>query len=354
VQLGVDYQLRPYVDFGHPTVAALVTSAPDAGSAAGQIRLTSTGQVLALEPGDLIIAMDEMVFFNRDDLDGHTGQTNLYFRDSRSGLFQVAATTLPDAVTPSKLASGDARRGELNMNPPRLLGGRFTAPFARNQPELRGLLLQSIRDGEVRLTPPQLRDRDGTMATSWSTGAEFTIGMVHETASQQALVEALRSRPHDPDLLRYLTPSLANVERLIDRKLGLLNQGQTDQPRTERIDQQITFQYLWAVYATAAARGVPVPLEAKPPSPSAGAPFAVQLTSQRGATSVQYMPRLNWWIITRSQNRQPEEREWSTCNVGDTVRLTGYYAYITRYADGSSDAARTDLHVARDGTFSLP
>jgi hypothetical protein len=66
------------------------------------------------------------------------------------------------------------------------------------------------------------------------------------------------------------------------------------------------------------------------------------------------MPRLNWWIITRSQRRQPEEREWSTCQIGEPVGMTGFYAYVTGYPDGSKDAPRADLRVTREGPIALP
>ena len=80
-------------------------------------------------------------------------------------------------------------------------------------------------------------------------------GAAHETVDDQALVESLRTDIPDSLLHQYLPSVLTNVERLIDRKLGYLNQGQPEKILKDHIDQKIEFQYMWAVFTTATARG---------------------------------------------------------------------------------------------------
>ena len=82
-QLGFDYQLDRYVQFRQGAMAARVASPPLPGSAATRIRRNDTGELITLEQGDLVVAMDEMAFFSRTDLDEHTGETSIYFRMSR-------------------------------------------------------------------------------------------------------------------------------------------------------------------------------------------------------------------------------------------------------------------------------
>ena len=350
-QLGFDYQLAHYVHFQCGAIVARVSSPPIPGSPASIIRSNETGELITLEPGDLVIAMDDMVFFSRADFDDHKGETTIYFRDSRTGRLGVGKTMLPAEVTPSQLVKGDSRLEPKVIVP---WSSNDRSPFAANQAELRGLLLQSIQDGEVKLGIPKVRDANGTFARSWFPSHTFS-GPAHPTVYEQALVESLRFDLGDPVLNQTLAAALPNVERLIDRQLALLKQNQAEQLGKERLDQQIEFQYLYAVFAAAAARGQSIPpftpLAVPAPAPAA---YFVRLLSQRNASEILYMPRLNWWIITRSQHRQPQAPEWSTCKTGEEIGMMGYYAYIAKYADGSADPPREDLHITQKGDWKLP
>src|SRR5512135_2220866 len=84
-QLGIDYQLAHYVQFYKRALAARVAATTEPGAPATRIRRSDTGEFVMLEPGDLILAMDEMAFYNRDDFDGHVRESTIYFRDSRTG-----------------------------------------------------------------------------------------------------------------------------------------------------------------------------------------------------------------------------------------------------------------------------
>lgn len=306
-----------------------------------------------LEPGDLILAMDEMAFYNRADFDGHVRESTIYFRDSRTGFLQSGRTVLPATVTASTFLRGDRSESEDKIYQEPIKQSDRT-PFASSQPELRGLLLQAIQDGEIKLNPPKMRDAKGSMSRYWFFEPLFS-GRAHETVDDQALVESLRTDIPDSLLHQYLPSVLTNVERLIDRKLGYLNQGEPEKILKDHIDQKIEFQYMWAVFTTATARGESLP----PFAPlhmvgPAAAPFVVRLLSERNATAIQYMPRLNWWIITKSQRREPKDLEWSTCKPGEKVGMSGFYAYVAQYADGSADPPRDDLHITENGDLTLP
>lgn len=333
-------------------IAARVAATPEPGAPATRIRRSDTGEFVMLEPGDLILAMDEMAFYNRADFDGHVRESTIYFRDSRTGFLQSGRTVLPATVADSTFLRGDRSESEVKVyQAPINQSDRI--PFARSQPELRGLLLQAVQDGEVELNPPEMRDAEGSMSRDWFRFGDFSA---HETVQDQALVESLRTKTRDPLLRQYLPSVLTNVERLIDRKLEYLNQGQPEKVLKDQIDQKIEFQYMWAVFTTATARGESLPPFAPPSvvAPAPMAPFAVRFFSQRNATAIQYMPRLNWWIITRSQRREPKDLEWSTCKPGEKVGMSGFYAYVAQYADGSADPPRDDLHITENGDLTLP
>jgi hypothetical protein len=200
-----------------------------------------------------------------------------------------------------------------------------------------------------------MRYADGSISRDWSRFGAFSA---HETVRDQALVESLRTTKtnQDPLLRQYLPSALTNVERLIDRKLGYLNQGQPEEILKNQINQKIEFQYMWAVFTTATARGKSLPPFAPFPAtaPAMMAPLPVRLLSLRNAIAIQYMPRLNWWIITKSQHREPKDLEWSTCKLGEKVQMSGFYAYVAQYADGSADPPRDDLHITGAGDVTLP
>jgi hypothetical protein len=351
-QLGFDYQFDRYVQFRHGAMAARVASPPEPGSAAARIRRNDTGELITLEQGDLVVAMDETAFFGQADLDEHTGETSIYFRDGRTGRFIAGKAVLPPNVTPSRKI-----RGEVTFEPKITVSrskGRDRAPFPRTQAELKGFLSQSIQDGEVRLGTPRLVQPDGSLTRAWLAFTQFS-GLAHETIRDQAFVESLRVDLGHPVLNQTMAAALSNVERVIDRKLTLFNQDQVGQIGKERLDQQIEFQYLYAVFAAASARGQPLPPFTPLAVPAAAAPtFFVRLLSDRNATAILYMPRLNWRIITQSQRRQPDALEWSTCKPGEDVGMIGFYAYIARYADGTADPPREDLHITRQGEWRLP
>lgn len=360
-QLGIDYQLAVYMQFYKKrALAARVAATTEPGAPATRIRRSDTGEFIMLEPGDLILAMDEIAFYNPADFDGHVRESTIYFRDSRTGFLQSGRTVLPATITASTFVRGDRSGFENEVYQAPI---NKAAPFARSQPELRGLLLQAVQDGEIELHPPEMRDAEGSTSRVWfPVGLLSVIGFgplsssVHETVCDQALVESLRTNTRDPLLHQYLPSVLTNVERLIDRKLGYLNQGQPEKILKDQIDQKIEFQFMWAVFTTATARGESLPPFTPMPPPAAAAPppFVVRLLSQRNAAAIQYMPRLNWWIITRSQRREPNDLEWSTCKPNEEVYMGGFYAYVAQYADGSADPPRNDLHITRDGVWTLP
>jgi hypothetical protein len=350
-QLGFDYQFAEYEQFQSLAMVARVASTPLPGSAATRITRNDNGQVITLEPGDLVLAMDEMAFLNRADFDAHMGETTIYFRDGRTGLFGVGKAVLPAEVTPGQLVKGNAGFDPDFTFP---WSKPQAEPFAADQAETRSLLLQSIGDGEVQLDTPKVRLANGSVSRMWMPMNRFS-GPAHRTVHEQALVESLRLDLGDPVLNQTMAAALPNVERVIDRQLLLLNQDRADLIKTERLDQQIEFQYLYAVFAFAAARGQPIPpFEPLPRFAPAAPPFFVKLFSQRNATEIYYMARLNWWIITRSKHRQPREEEWSKCKPGEAVSMIGYYAFFTKYPDGSADAPRDDLHIIQNGDFFLP
>jgi hypothetical protein len=354
-QLGVDYQLAHYVKYYKGALAARVAAAPGPGAPATRIRRSDNGKVVLLEPGDLILAMDEKAFYSRADFDDHVAESTIYFRDSRTGLLQYGRTVLPATVTASTFLRGD-RSGSEDKVYQAPLDKSGTTPFAKSQPELRGLVLQAVQDGEVILHTPRVRD-NGLMSRRWfNFGPYSASGAYHETVGDQALVESLRTSTRDPLLRQYLSSGITNVELLIDRKLGYLNQGQPEKILKDQIDQKIEFQYMRAVFTTATARGESLPPFAPLPSVAyyAMGPMPVRLLSQRNATAIQYMPRLNWWIITKSQHREPKDLEWSTCKPGEKVQMSGFYAYVARYADGSADPPRDDLHITTSGDVTLP
>ena len=103
-----------------------------------------------------------------------------------------------------------------------------------------------------------MRDAKGSMSRYWFFEPLFS-GRAHETVDDQALVESLRTDIPDSLLHQYLPSVLTNVERLIDRKLGYLNQGEPEKILKDHIDQKIEFQYMWAVFTTATARGESLP-----------------------------------------------------------------------------------------------
>src|SRR5208337_2508215 len=111
-QLGVDYQLAHYVNFYKGAIAARVAATPEPGAPAARIRRSDTGEFVMLEPGDLILAMDEMAFYNLADFDGHVGESTIYFRDSRTGFLQSGRTVLPATVTASTFLRGDRSKSE--------------------------------------------------------------------------------------------------------------------------------------------------------------------------------------------------------------------------------------------------
>ena len=76
------------------------------------IRRSDTGEFVMLKPGDLILAMDEMAFYNRADSDGHVRESTIYFRDSRTGFLQSGRTVLPATVTASTFLRGDRSESE--------------------------------------------------------------------------------------------------------------------------------------------------------------------------------------------------------------------------------------------------
>ena len=357
-QLGIDYQLAHYdVRFYKGALAARVAATTEPGAPATRIRRSDTGEFIMLEPGDLILAMDEMTFYNRADFDGHVRESTIYFRNSRTGFLQSGRTVLPATITASTLVRGDRSGFEDKVYQAPIQKSDRT-PFARSQPELRGLLLQAVQDGEIKLNPPVMRDAQGSTSWVWFPLGHLSVtGSVHETVCDQALVESLRTNTRDPLLHQYLPSVLTNVERLIDRKLGYLNQGQPEKILKDQIDQKIEFQFMWAVFTTATARGellppfIPLPPQS---APGPQAPFVVCLLSQRNAAAIQYMPRLNWWIITRSQRREPNDLEWSTYKPNEKVYMSGFYAYVAQYADGSADPPRDDLHITRNGDWTLP
>jgi hypothetical protein len=355
-QLGIDYQLGEYMLLNRICLAARVAAPPAPGSPVSRIRRSDNGQLVTLEEGDLVLAMDEMAFFSRADFDSHVRETRLYYRDRLTGFFQAGTITLPATVEPSRPVRGD-RPGDPLESPDGLgLPDPYEQyPFARSQAELRSLLGESIRDGEVTLYPPRVPQENRAIGNCTLGGGHF-IGPVHATVRDQAVVESFRGYVRDPVLRQYSSSALVNVERLIDRKLRFLNQGQREQIRKQSIEQQIDFQYLWAFCASATARQLQLPdfVGALPRTAPAPQQFFVRLLSRRNAITFFYMPRLNWWIITRSQRRLPKDGEWSSCQTGEEIPMSGFYVYTARYADGSVDSPRTDLHITRPGTWTLP
>ena len=282
-QLGIDYQLAHYdVRFYKGALAARVAATTEPGAPATRIRRSDTGEFIMLEPGDLILAMDEMTFYNRADFDGHVRESTIYFRNSHTGFLQSGRTVLPATITASTLVRGDRSGFEDKVYQAPIQKSDRT-PFARSQPELRGLLLQAVQDGEIKLNPPVMRDAEGSTSWVWFPLGHLSViglghltGSVHETVCDQALVESLRTNTRDPLLHQYLPSVLTNVERLIDRKLGYLNQGQPEKILKDQIDQKIEFQFIWAVFTTATARGESLPpFIPLPPQPAPAAQGAV-------------------------------------------------------------------------------
>jgi hypothetical protein len=359
-QLGVDVHFIPYSFVSDGYSAARVAGAPAADSPASRVRFEDDGQIRALEPADLILAMDELVFYNLADFDGHFEESTIYIRDGRTGRFRKGSVSLPARTTPSSVVS----RPQAFV--PRQFSDRETQrktaeklPFARSQLELRALLLQSIEDGEVLLTPPAKWEHSKSI--QYSRGGCYFKDEVHSTVRDQAAAESFRKFVVDPGWQEYLRPAVTNVEELIERKLEFLNLDQGDEISKQRLDQQIDFQYLCAVATAVSAEGQSIP-DVEPPSnadsdssaKTASYAFGVRFLSKRNAVSLLYMPRLNWWIITRSQRRQPKDQEWLTCKLGEYVNMTGFYAYRARYADGTLDSAREDLHITQPGDWTLP
>lgn len=104
-RLGFEYRLVPYQ--GH--YGARLTRPPAPGSPLLDIRLAS-GQPSYFEPGDMIVALDEMVIDGPADVENHVLQTTIRFVNVRTGLPETATAMFPpDAPGGGGMATPESR-----------------------------------------------------------------------------------------------------------------------------------------------------------------------------------------------------------------------------------------------------
>jgi hypothetical protein len=89
-RLGIEYQLKPYR--GHSGVK--LTRSPAAGSPFLRVQRPS-GEVIYLEPGDLIVRLDDQVIDGPSDLEAHIRETRVEIVNVRNGLVERLTATFP-------------------------------------------------------------------------------------------------------------------------------------------------------------------------------------------------------------------------------------------------------------------
>ena len=101
-QLGIYYRFVPYNTFGgvNPVTGNYDPSNPP-GSTTYGARLTrypvanSAAAYLQLEPGDMVVSLDNLPFYGPDDVNNHRFQTSMVFVNVRTGQPQAANIILP-------------------------------------------------------------------------------------------------------------------------------------------------------------------------------------------------------------------------------------------------------------------
>ena len=95
-RLGLEYRLHPYR--GH--YGARLTRPPAPGSPLLKLRRPD-GSPTYLEPGDMIVGLDDQILDGPDDVEGHVLRTKISFVNVRTGLLERASAMFPDGAAPA-------------------------------------------------------------------------------------------------------------------------------------------------------------------------------------------------------------------------------------------------------------
>ena len=182
-RLGLEYRLHPYR--GH--YGARLTRPPEPGSPLLAIRRPNGDQTY-LEPGDMIVTLDDQIIDGPDDVENHILQTKITFVNVRTGLPERATAMFPNVAT--------AGPGPAPGPAPRPDPGPAPVPGPAVQPgesrRVRALIVIDTETGLAALRSSQMIVEQMLEPLRAEGRCEITL-LRGPDATARGLVEAIRS-----------------------------------------------------------------------------------------------------------------------------------------------------------------
>jgi hypothetical protein len=323
--LGVTYQLVPYGQaFG-----AKLTRAPEPNSPAAK---------LMLEPGDMLISLDNLPIRGPQDVTNHIDQTTIVFINIQTNQPQTAVVTLPAQVIADGPVTGNA-------------------PATTAQQTLRRVASTMVRGREIKYAPMKIVEKGNTLF--WELPNPDFETEVSSAEYQQFLVEIIRANRSSPTQRAFWEPYLQRIESEIaesiksesvkpdDKQNDLARMAEQDGP-IDRIHEI----YVEAMKANAAIAGK----ISKEIPPSVAAPiFQVKLITPNNQGKVYLMPRTRFRIRELSLNKMPALSEFDQHEPGIEIGLSGRYVYKIIFENGAELPRGTvgNFMVSSGGTIRL-
>jgi hypothetical protein len=300
--LGIRYR---FVDHQDPNdeesqvVGAKLTQPPDPNSPAA---------ALGLEPGDIILSLDDQPLDRPRDVLEHIGRTKVVLIDVRTGQAKTAWVDLPPRV----VLPGNE--------------GRMT------QPTLRRVAAAMVQGGEIEYRPLKLETVGDVIRWTLpepATPFDDPLSFAERAQFQVEIIRATRNRPNQR---AFWEPYLQRIEAEV---AALLARSEFDEPGAgeDEAYRRIQETYEAAMQANAAAAGKRA--EERPPVMEAPV-FLVTLLTPGNRGLVYLMPRTRFRIRQLSTNNQgPGLGEFDAHAPGEEIPLSGRYAYKVVQPDGS-------------------